>query len=110
MSRFGWAYVSSVLQSTGAVANGPTGSLQFNNGSQTLSGSSNLTFDPNTNKVTLLGVLTGSSLAVSASVVSASTYLGISTNAAGQNKQIQFNSGSAFSGSQNLTNDYSTGQ
>ena len=45
MSRFGWAYVSSVLLATGTVANGPTGSLQFHNSSQTLSGSPNLTYN-----------------------------------------------------------------
>jgi hypothetical protein len=49
MSRFGWAYVSTLL--TGAVANGPTNSIQFNSGSQILSGSSNFTFDPATNFV-----------------------------------------------------------
>ena len=42
MSRFGWAYVNSSI--TGAVANGPTNSVQFNSGSQVLSGSSNFTF------------------------------------------------------------------
>ena len=109
MSRFGWAYVNSVI--TGAVANGPTNSVQFNSGSQVLSGSSNFTFNPSTNEVILLGELTGSSLVISASVVSASTYLGItggSGTPGGSDTQIQFNSGSTFSGSTNLTFDYST--
>lgn len=110
MSRFGWAYVNSAL--TGAVANGPTNSVQFNSGSQVLSGSSNFTFDPVTNKVTLLGAITGSTLVISASVVSASTYLGIpaggSTTPGDGDKSIQFNSGSTFSGSNNLTFDYTT--
>ncbi len=108
MSRFGWAYVNSLI--TGAVANGPTNSIQFNSGSQILSGSSNFIFDPSTNKVTLLGQLTGSTLVISASVVSASTYLGISAGGTpgGTNQTIQFNSGSAFSGSTNLTFDYTT--
>jgi hypothetical protein len=110
MSRFGWAYVSTLL--TGAVANGPTNSIQFNSGSQILSGSSNFTFDPSTNEVILLGELTGSTLVISASVVSASTYLGIpaggSTTPGDGDKSIQFNSGSTFSGSTNLTFDYTT--
>jgi hypothetical protein len=109
MSRFGWAYVNSIV--TGAVANGPTNSIQFNSGSQVLSGSSNFTFNPATNEVTLLGELTGSTLVISASVVSASTYLGItggSTSPGDGDKAIQFNSGSTFSGSTNLTFDYTT--
>ena len=110
MSRFGWAYVNSLI--TGAVANGPTNSVQFNSGSQVLSGSSNFTFDPVTNKVTLLGAITGSTLVISASVVSASTYLGIptggSTTPGDGDKSIQFNSGSTFSGSSNFTFDYNT--
>lgn len=178
MSRFGWAYVSELI--TGSVANGPTNSIQFNSGSQILSGSESFTFDPSTTTVTLTGTLvvdgtlfateyqttlvsssiiyssgstkfgddpsdthqftgsilgdiisgttaqfdiitgstitatliTGSSLVISASVVSASTYLGItgggSTTPGGSDKTIQFNSGSTFSGSTNLTFDYST--
>ena len=108
MSRFGWAYVNSAV--TGTVANGPTNSIQFNSGSQVLSGSSNFTFNPSTNEVTLLGELTGSTLVISASVVSASTYLGITAGGTpgGSDKQLQFNSGSTFSGSTNLTFDYTT--
>lgn len=105
--RFGWAYVNSLV--TGAVANGPTNSVQFNSGSQVLSGSSNFTFNPATNEVILLGELTGSTLVISASVVSASTYLGIPSSTPGDgDKSIQFNSGSTFSGSNNLTFDYTT--
>jgi hypothetical protein len=112
MSKFGWAYVSSVSLSTGSVANGPTGSLQFHSGSQALSGSDKLLFDPDTNKLTLLGTLTGSSLVVSASVISASTYLGITGGGTpgGANQQIQFNSGSSFSGSSNLKFNYTTNE
>ena len=107
MSKFGWAYVNSLI--TGAVANGPTNSIQFNSGSQVLSGSSNFTFDPVTNKVTLLGAITGSTLVISASVISASTYLGVSTGIPGDgDRSIQFNSGSTFSGSSNFTFDYNT--
>lgn len=114
MSRYGWAYVNGIPTGSSTAANGPTGSIQFHSASQNLSGTSNFTYDTATNKVTLLGQLTGSSLVISASVVSASTYLGITGSGGGTpggaNKQIQFNSGSTFSGSQNLTYDYSTGR
>lgn len=76
MSRFGWAYVSTLL--TGAVANGPTNSIQFNSGSQILSGSSNFTFDPATSTVYLTGTLRADTLIVSASQIlkSGSTVFG----------------------------------
>ena len=57
MSRFGWAYVSSVLLATGTVANGPTGSLQFHNSSQTLSGSPNLTYNVSSGQLVLTGTM-----------------------------------------------------
>jgi hypothetical protein len=76
MSRFGWAYVSSVL--TGAVANGPTNSIQFNAGSSVLNGSSNFTFDPVTNTVYLTGALKADTLIISSSQIfkSGSTIFG----------------------------------
>lgn len=55
MSRFGWAYVSDVI--TGSVANGPTNSVQFNSGSQILSGTESFIFDPTTSTLTLTGTL-----------------------------------------------------
>ena len=110
MSRFGWMYANSAM--TGTVANGPTNSIQINSGSQVLTGTSNFTYNPVTNTVTLAGVMTGSSLVISASVISASTYLGIvgggSSTPGGTNTTIQFNSGSTFSGSTNLTYNYTT--
>lgn len=112
MSRFGWMYANSAM--SGAVANGPTNSIQINSGSQVLTGTSNFTYNPVTNTVTLAGLMTGSSLVISASVISASTYLGIvggggSSTPGGTNTTIQFNSGSTFSGSTNLTYDYTNG-
>ena len=76
MSRFGWAYVNSLI--TGAVANGPTNSVQFNSGSQVLSGSSNFTFDPSTNTLFLTGTLRADNLIVSSSQIlkSGSTIFG----------------------------------
>jgi len=110
MSRFGWMYANSAM--TGTVANGPTNSIQINSGSQVLTGTSNFTYNPVTNTVTLTGLMTGSSLVISASVISASTYLGIvgggSSTPGGTNTTIQFNSGSTFSGSTNLIYNYTT--
>ena len=95
MSRFGWAYVNSLI--TGAVANGPTNSVQFNSGSQVLSGSSNFTFNPATNTLIVTGT------------ISASAYQGtILATPAGSDKQIQYNSGSTLGASSNLTFDYTT--
>ena len=95
MSRFGWAYVNSLV--TGAVANGPTNSVQFNSGSQVLSGSSNFTFNPATNTLIVTGT------------ISASAYQGtIVATPAGSDKQIQYNSGSTLGASSNLTFDYTT--
>jgi hypothetical protein len=96
MSRFGWAYISS--ESTGAVAGGPTNSVQFNSGSQVLTGSSNFTFNPATNTLVVTGT------------ISASVYQGITVAAtpAGSDKQIQYNSGSTLGASSNFTFDYST--
>lgn len=77
MSRFGWAYVNSEF--TGAVANGPDKSIQFASGSsQKISGSSNLTFDYNTNTLYLTGTLRADNLIVSASQIlkSGSTIFG----------------------------------
>lgn len=109
MSRFGWAYVNELI--TGSVGTGPTNSVQFNTGSGYLSGTSNFLFDPSTSKLTLLGLLSGSTLTISASAISASTYYGITGGGGtpgGSNTAIQFNSGSSFSGSNNFTFDYIT--
>lgn len=107
MSRYGWAYVNELI--TGSVGTGPVNSVQFNSGSGYLSGTSNFLYDPATNKLTLLGTLTGSSLIISASAISASNYYGITGGGGtpgGSNTAIQFNSGSTFSGSIYLTYDY----
>jgi len=101
MSRFGWAYVNGIITGSAAAA-GPTNSVQFNSGSGVFSGSSNFTFNPSTNILTVVGT------------ISASNYLGVSgsgggsTSPGGSNTNIQFNSGSTFSGSNNLTYNYIT--
>jgi len=103
------------------VAGGSDTQIQFNSGSS-FSGSSNLTYDYSSNILSgttaQFNTITGSTITgsfvrtteLTASTISASSYLGINTNAAGADTQIQFNSGSAFNGSSNLTYDYSIGQ
>ena len=102
MSRFGWAYVNDVITGSAAAA-GPTNSVQFNSGSGVFSGSSNFTFNPSTNVLTVVGT------------ISASNYLGVSgsggtTSPAGSNKYLQYNSGSVFGASSNLIFDYTTNE
>jgi hypothetical protein len=102
MSRFGWAYVNDVITGSAAAA-GPTNSVQFNSGSGVFSGSSNFTFNPSTNVLTVVGT------------ISASNYLGVSgsggtTSPAGLNKYLQYNSGSVFGASSNLIFDYTTNE
>lgn len=76
MSRFGWAYVNGLI--TSSVANGPIYSVQFNSGSNVISGSSNLTFDYTTNTLYLTGTLRADTLVVSSSQIlkSGSTIFG----------------------------------
>jgi hypothetical protein len=111
MSRFGWAFVNDIVTGSGGNPGGSDKQVQFNSGS-TFSGSSNLTYNYTTNILSgttaQFSLITGSSLVISASVVSASTYLGITAGATpgGTNTAVQFNSGSSLSGSSNLIYDY----
>ena len=63
-------------------------------------------FSQGTSNVT--GNLTVSQ-AITASIVSASTYIGISANPGATDQTVQFNSGSTFSGSTSLVYDYNNG-
>jgi hypothetical protein len=100
MSRFGWAYVNS-LTTGSATAAGSTNSVQYNSGSGVFGGSSNFTFNPATNTLTVIGT------------ISASAYQGVSgsggsTSPGGSNTYLQYNSGSTVAGKSNLTFDYTT--
>jgi len=69
MSRFGWAYVNDVITgSGGGTPGGSDKAIQFASGS-TFSGSTNFTFDYNTNTVRLTGTLYADSLIVSSSII-----------------------------------------
>ena len=79
MSRFGWAYVSDVITGSGGstTPGGSDKAIQFASGS-TFSGSTNFTFDYNTNTVRLTGTLYADNLIVSSSQIlkSGSTIFG----------------------------------
>jgi hypothetical protein len=86
------------IQATNVDGAGDDWSIQFKDGlTGTLTGSSNLLFSGNI---------------LSASAISASTWYGLPTSSAtilgGTNTNIQFNSGSTFSGSNNFTYNYLT--
>lgn len=98
--RYGWAYVNGLVTGS-ATAAGPTNSVQYNSGSGVFSGSSNFTFNPVTNTLTVIGT-------ISASVYQGVSGSGGSTSPGGTNTTVQFNSGSTFSGSSNLTYNYTT--
>lgn len=69
MSRFGWAYVNDVITgSGGGTPGGSDKAIQFASGS-TFSGSTNFTFDYNTNTVRLTGTLYADNLIVSSSTI-----------------------------------------
>lgn len=69
MSRFGWAYVNDVITgSGGGTPGGSDKAIQFASGS-TFSGSTNFTFDYDTNTVRLTGTLYADNLIVSSSTI-----------------------------------------
>jgi hypothetical protein len=53
MAEFGWAYID--CENEAAVADGPTGSLQFHSGSKLLSGSSELIWLPDSSTLNMTG-------------------------------------------------------
>ena len=57
MAEFGWAYIETGAAVAGGQAAGPTGSLQFLTGSNSTSGSVNLTFLTSSNTLNLTGTL-----------------------------------------------------
>ena len=77
MSRFGWAYVNDIITGSGGTPGGTDKAIQFASGS-TFSGSTNFTFDYNTNTVRLTGTLYADNLVVSSSQIlkSGSTIFG----------------------------------
>lgn len=107
MADFGWAYVKGNLV-TGSAP--PSGAVQYNDGNNNLAASGDLIF--------ISGATSQLNLTGNLDVVgdlSASFYYGDGSNLinvggvpGGSDQQIQFNSGSSFSGSSNFTYDYVT--
>jgi hypothetical protein len=99
MSRFGWAYVNGLV--TSSVARGPTYAIQFNSGSNIITGSSNLIFDYTTNELIVTG-----NVKVIGQVSSSTSLLTAGTIQAGSN--ITSNgiiSGSSFLSNGNITSN-----
>lgn len=68
MSRYGWAFVSDIITGSGGTPGGTDKAIQFASGS-TFSGSTNFTFDYDTNTVRLTGTLYTDTLIVSSSTI-----------------------------------------
>ena len=94
------------ITSTAASAVGPTGSIQFQTGDGSFSGSANLTFLTSSNVLAVAGGLSASvNISASAYYGDGSNLSGVGGTPGGSNTQIQFNNASAFGGSSNLTFD-----
>jgi len=99
MSRFGWAYVNGLV--TSSVARGPTYAIQFNSGSNIITGSSNLIFDYTTNELIVTG-----NVKVIGQVSSSTSLLTAGTIQAGSNiTSFGIISGSSFLSNGNITSN-----
>lgn len=113
MADFGWAFVKGGLL-TGSA--NPSGSVQFNNGSNGLGGSSDLVFiSGSTSQLNVTGAIiiqghisASSNISASAFYGDGSNLTGITTSPAGGNGEIQFNNAGNFDASSNLTFDGSS--
>ena len=121
----GGANSALTIAATGQNATGPTGSLQFQTGGGIFSGSANLTFltasnrlgiatSTPTHNLTVVGSMSASSAIVTnltaSNLISASLFYGDGSNLSGvggtpggSTTQVQYNDGSSFQGSSNLT-------
>lgn len=99
MSRFGWAYVNGLV--TSSVARGPTYAIQFNSGSNIITGSSNLIFDYTTNELIVTG-----NVKVIGQVSSSTSLVTAGTIQAGSNiTSFGIISGSSFLSNGNITSN-----
>lgn len=90
--------ITNVAAGTNLIGGGNNGNISVSLTSSITGGLNNLT-----------GLSNLSSAIVTASVLSASSYVGLPNFVGGQNGQVQFNSGSQISGSESLTYDYAAG-
>jgi len=91
------------IAATGQNAVGDTGSVQFQTGGGTFSGSINLLFLTASNTLSLTDLSASVNVSASAFYGDGSNLSGLTTEPAGATTQIQYNATGAFAGSSNLT-------
>jgi len=97
------------IAASGQNAVGMTGSIQYQTGAGTFSGSANLVFLTSSNALSVTGDITSSAnMSASAYYGDGSNLSGITTGPAGSDTQVQYNDGGSMAGSSNLTFDGST--
>jgi hypothetical protein len=94
------------ITATGQNATGMTGSIQYQVGGGTFSGSANLVFLTSSNALSVTGDITASvNMSASAYYGDGSNLSGITTGPAGSDTQVQYNDGGSMAASSNLTFD-----
>ena len=97
------------VAASGQNAVGMTGSIQYQTGGGTFSGSANLVFLTSSNALSVTGDITSSAnMSASAYYGDGSNLSGITTGPAGSDTQVQYNNGGSMAGSSNLTFDGTT--
>ena len=92
------------IAASGQNAVGMTGSIQYQTGAGTFSGSANLVFLTSSNALSVTGDITASAnMSASAYYGDGSNLSGITTGPAGSDTQVQYNDGGSMAGSSNLT-------
>jgi hypothetical protein len=91
------------IAATGQNAVGDTGSVQYQTGGGTFSGSANLLFLTASSTLSLTDLSASVNISASAFYGDGSNLSGLTTEAAGATTQIQYNATGAFAGSSNLT-------
>tara|TARA_Y100000296_G_scaffold57376_1_gene65828 strand:+ start:1006 stop:3519 length:2514 start_codon:yes stop_codon:yes gene_type:complete len=91
------------ISATGQNAVGDTGSVQFQTGGGTFSGSANLLFLTASSTLSLTDLSASVNVSASAFYGDGSNLSGLTTEPAGATTQIQYNATGAFAGSSNLT-------
>ena len=107
MADFGWAFVRGNL-TTGSAP--PSGAVQFNDGNDKFAASGDFVFVSGaTSQLNLTGNMdVVGNMSASVFYGDGSNLTGVGGTPGGSDTQLQFNSGSLFSGSSNLTYDYTT--
>lgn len=107
MADFGWAFVKGNLL-TGSAP--PSGAVQFNDGNDKFAASGDFVFvSGGTSQLNLTGNMdVVGNMSASVFYGDGSNLTGVGGTPGGSDTQLQFNSGSLFSGSSNLTYDYTT--